>query len=133
MAGRLPVWRPMKWLFLVFALALSTACLDSRRAAESQCGSFGELCPVPVDPALVESITTAWLLELDPMFPRSGPMMFGAGGDSAWTVAVYGRLRAYRPDYFVPPADTLHAPHLTGITVERLGDTVKVTTSVSEC
>jgi hypothetical protein len=48
-------------------------------------------------------------------------------------VAVYSRLKASRPQYFVMPADTLHAPHLTGITVERLGDTARVTTSISEC
>ena len=113
------------------ALVLSVGCLDSRRAAEQECGAFGELCPVPVDSGLVESITSAWLLELDPIFVESGPMVFGRGGDSAWTVAVYERLKAYRPAFFAAPADTLHAPHLNGITVEMIGDTAKATTSVS--
>ena len=115
------------------ALVLSVGCLDSRRAAEQECGAFGELCPVPVDSGLVESITSAWLLELDPIFVESGPMVFGRGGDSAWTVAVYERLKASRPAFFAAPADTLHAPHLNGITVEMIGDTAKATTSVSEC
>jgi hypothetical protein len=114
-------------------MAIAGGCLDSRRAAGAECGAFGELCPVPVDSNLVEAITTAWLLELDPMLPVSGPLMIGPGGDSAWTVAVYERLKAYRPEYFAMPADTMHAPHLTGITVEMLGDTVKVTTSISQC
>jgi hypothetical protein len=118
---------------LLMGLGLSLACIDSRRAAESECGAFGELCPVPVDSALVESITTAWLLELDPLYAQSGPLMVGRGGDSAWTRAVYGRIQAYRPHYFVMPTDTLHAPHLTGIDVEMIGDTAKVTTSVSQC
>jgi hypothetical protein len=118
---------------LVLLLLLVAACFDSRRAAVGDCGTFGELCPVPVDSTLVEAITTAWLLELDPLFATSGPLMLGPGGDSAWTVAVYSRLKAYRPEFFTPPADTLHAPHLTGITIELLGDTAKVTTSVSEC
>ena len=104
-----------------------------RRAAEAQCGTFGELCPAPVDSSLVEAITTAWLLELDPLVPLSGPLMIGPGGDSAWTVAVYDRLKKYRPDYFAVPADTTHAPHLTGITVQMIGDTAKVTTSLSQC
>jgi hypothetical protein len=114
-------------------MAIAGGCLDSRRAAGAECGAFGELCPVPVDSNLVEAITTAWLLELDPMLPVSGPLMIGPGGDSAWTVAVYERLKAYRPEYFAMPADTMHAPHLTGITVEMLGDTAKVTTSISQC
>jgi hypothetical protein len=122
----------VKWI-LVLVLGLSAGCFDSRRAAERDCGSFGELCPVPVDSSLVESIASAWMLELDPIFRESGPLMIGRGGDSAWTVAVYSRLKASRPQYFVMPADTLHAPHLTGITVERLGDTARVTTSISEC
>jgi hypothetical protein len=122
----------MRWL-LVLGLGLALACFDSRRAGESECGTFGELCPVPVDSQLVESVTTAWLLELDPLFGSSGPLMIGPGGDSAWTVAVYDRLKVYRPQFFVLPADTLRAPHLTGITVEMLGDTARVTTSVSEC
>src|SRR5215213_8681367 len=112
----------MKSLILLL-LGLAGACFDSRRAAEGECGAFGELCPVPVDSGLVESITSAWLLELDPMFRESGPMMIGRGGDSAWTVAVYARLKAYRPEFFAVPADTTHAPHLTGITVEMIGDT----------
>jgi hypothetical protein len=120
-------------LLLLLALGLSAGCLDSRRAAEAECGAFGELCPVPVDSNLVESIASAWTLELDPVFHESGPLMIGPGGDSAWTVAVYARLKALRPQYFVMPADTLHAPHLTGIAVERLGDTARVTTSISEC
>jgi hypothetical protein len=114
-------------------LGLSAACFDSRRAAQGDCGSFGELCPIPVDSSLVEAITSAWLLELDPILQESGPFVIGPGGDSAWTIAVYDRLRAYRPQFFVLPADTVHAPHLTGISVERLGDTAHVTTSVSEC
>ena len=121
-----------KFLVLLSAVALG-ACLDSRRAAEAQCGTFGELCPAPVDSNLVEAITTAWLLELDPLVPLSGPLMIGPGGDSAWTVAVYDRLKKYRPDYFAVPADTTHAPHLTGITVQMIGDTAKVTTSLSQC
>src|SRR4051812_45797020 len=99
----------MRWLLLL-VIGLSAGCLDSRRAAEGECGSFGELCPLPVDSSLVESITSAWMLELDPVFRESGPLMIGPGGDSAWTVAVYSRLRTYRPQYFVLPADTLHAP-----------------------
>lgn len=122
--------RALSILILVAGLA---GCLDSRRAAEAQCGAFGELCPVPVDSNLVEAITTAWLLEIDPLFPTSGPFMTGPGGDSAWTVAVYDRLKRYRPDYFVMPTDTLHAPHLTGLTIEMVGDTAKVTTSISQC
>ena len=118
---------------LILLLLLATACADSRRAAVAECGTFGELCPVPVDSALVEAITTAWLLELDPLFEASGPLLTGPGGDSAWTVAVYERLKVYRPHFFTAPADTLHAPHLTGISVEMLADTAKVTTSVSEC
>ena len=55
-----------------------------------------------------------------------------SGGDSAWTVAVYDRIKAYRPNYFAPAADTLHAPHLSGISVEMIGDTARVTTSVSQ-
>lgn len=118
----------------ILTLAVGLAgCFDSRRAAEAQCGTFGELCPAPLDSSLVEAITTAWLLELDPLFPTSGPLMIGRGGDSAYTVAVYDRLRTYRPDYFVMPADTAHAPHLTGVTVEMLGDTARVTTSLSQC
>ncbi len=123
----------MRALFILLLSAGLVGCLDSRRAAESQCGTFGELCVVPVDSTLVEAITTAWLLELDPLFPTSGPLMIGPGGDSAYTVAVYARLQSYRPDYFVTPADTLHAPHLSGLTVEMLGDTARVTTSVSQC
>src|ERR1044071_9475819 len=118
-AGRLPVWQDVKRLLLI-AVVLSAGCLDSRRAAEGDCGAFGELCPVPVDSSLVESITSAWILELDPIFHESGPLMIGRGGDSAWTVAVYDRLKAYRPAFFALPADTLRAPHLTGITVEML-------------
>jgi hypothetical protein len=123
----------MRRLLLAVILLGAAACFDSRRAGESECGTFGELCPVPVDSGLVESITSAWLLELDPIFAESGPLVIGRGGDSAWTVAVYDRLKAFRPQFFVAPADTLHAPHLTGITVERMGDTARVTTSVSEC
>jgi hypothetical protein len=59
--------------------------------------------------------------------------MIGPGGDSAYTIAVYERLKALRPEYFTRPADTLHAPHLTGISVEMVSDTARVTTSVSEC
>ena len=132
MAGGLPVWQAVR-LLLLASLGLATACFDSRRAAEGECGAFGELCPVPVDTLLVESITSAWLLELDPLFVESGPIVIGRGGDSAWTVAVYSRLKAYRPEFFAAPADSVHAPHLTGIEVEMIGDTAKVTTSVSEC
>ncbi|HET9426541.1 MAG TPA: hypothetical protein VFO55_14310 [Gemmatimonadaceae bacterium] len=123
----------MRTLLILILTAGVAGCFDARRAAAEQCGTFGELCPVPVDSNLVEAITTAWLLEIDPMIPTSGTLMIGPGGDSAWTVAVYERLRAYRPDYFAPPADTLHAPHLSGITVQMLGDTAKVTTSISQC
>jgi hypothetical protein len=122
----------MKWL-LVATLVMGAACIDSRRAAEGECGAFGELCPVPVDSGLVESITSAWTLELDPIFRESGPMVIGRGGDSAWTIAVYDRLKTLRPEFFAPPADSVHAPHLSGISIEMLGDTAKVTTSVSEC
>ena len=122
----------MRWLPLL-GLGLAAACFDSRRVAEAECGAFGELCPVPVDSLLVESITAAWLLELDPLFQSTGPLMIGPGGDSAWTVAVYDRLKAYRPEFFGMPADTLHAPHLSGITVQMIGDTARVTTSISEC
>jgi hypothetical protein len=122
----------MKWLIVVL-LGLAGACFDSRRMAESECGAFGELCPVPVDSGLVESISSAWLLELDPLFKESGSFVIGRGGDSAWTIAVYDRLKAFRPEFFAPAADTLHAPHLTGISVEMVGDTAKVTTSISEC
>jgi hypothetical protein len=132
MAGRLPLWQAVR-RFLLIGLMVMAACFDSRRAAENECGAFGELCPVPVDTALVESIASAWLLELDPLFAESGPLMFGRGGDSAWTVAVYDRIKSYRPQYFALPMDTLHAPHLTGIEVEMIGDTARVTTSVSEC
>lgn len=118
---------------VVLCLVLTSACFDSRRVAESECGAFGELCPVPVDSNLVEAVTTAWLLELDPLHRSAGPLMIGPGGDSAWTVAVYNRLRVYRPEFFATPPDTLHAPHLSGISVEMIGDTAKVTTSVSEC
>jgi hypothetical protein len=120
----------------VLAIVLSlgiVACLDSRRAAERQCGTFGELCPIPVDSGLADAIAKAWLLELDPRFATSGPLMIGPGGDSAYTVAVYDRLKAFRPEYFTLPSDTLHAPHLTGVTVQMIGDTARVTTSVSEC
>jgi len=132
MAGRLPLWQAVKRLLLT-GLVLAVACLDSRRAAESGCGSFGELCPVPVDSGLVESITSAWLLELDPLYVQSGPLVIGRGGDSAWTIAVYDRLKRYRPEYFALPADTVHAPHLTGIEIEMVGDTARATTSISEC
>ena len=60
-------------------LGLATGCFDSRRAAEGDCGAFGELCPVPVDSGLVESITSTWLLELDPLVKESGPLVFGRG------------------------------------------------------
>jgi hypothetical protein len=112
---------------------IAVACAETRRTADLKCGSLGELCPAPPDSALVEAITTAWLIELDPLFPTRGPMMIGPGGDSVWTVAVYERLKVYRPEFFVLPLDTAHAPHLTGITVEMLGDTARVTTSVSQC
>lgn len=121
----------MKALAVLLAAGLIAGCAESRQAAK--CGTFGELCPVAPDTNLVEAITTAWLLELDPLFAASGPMQFGPGGDSVWTVAVYDRLKTYRPDYFVLPMDSAHAPHLTGITVEMLGDTARVTTSVSQC
>lgn len=123
----------MKAVLVVVAVALLAGCVESRRGADARCGTFGELCPQAPDSNLVEAITTAWLLELDPMFPVSGPMMIGPGGDSTWTTAVYNRLKTYRPDYFVLPMDTTHAPHLTGITVEMLGDTARVTTSTSQC
>jgi hypothetical protein len=122
----------MRWT-LALALVVGVGCFDSRRAAEGDCGAFGELCPVPVDSGLVESIASTWLLEIDPLVKESGPLVIGRGGDSAWTLAVYSRLKAYRPDYFVLPADTAHAPHLTGIEVELIGDTAHVTTSISEC
>ena len=122
----------MKWLLLI-SLGLGLACFDSRRAAESDCGTFGELCPIPVDSTLVESIASVWLLDLDTLYKESGPMVFGRGGDSAWTVAVYRRLRAYRPEMFARAADSVHAPHLTGVTVEMIGDTARATTSISEC
>jgi hypothetical protein len=119
--------------FVVLSCAILAACFDSRRVAERDCGAFGELCPAPVDSGLVESIASTWLLEIDPIVKESGPVVIGRGGDSAWTIAVYQRLRAYRPDYFVLPADSAHAPHLTGIEVEMVGDTAHVTTSISEC
>lgn len=123
----------MRRLVLFALIGVSAGCFDSRRAVGAQCGGLGESCPVPLDSNLVEAITTAWLLDLDPKFPSTGPLMIGPGGDSTWTVAVYDRLKTYRPEYFVLPADTLHAPHLTGITVEMIGDTARVTTSMSEC
>lgn len=123
----------MKGVLVLGCAVLLFGCAESRRSADSRCGTFGELCPAAPDAELVEAITTAWLLELDPLFPVSGPMMIGPGGDSAWTVAVYERLKAYRPDYFVLPLDTARAVHLTGITVEMLGDTARVTTSISQC
>ena len=119
-------------VFMLVVAAL-VGCAESRSGAGAQCGSLGELCPTAPDSNLVEAITTAWLLELDPLYPTSGPLMIGPGGDSSWSVAVYERLKTYRPDYFVLPTDSAHAPHLTGITVEMLGDTARVTTSVSEC
>lgn len=120
-------------MMIGMVLVVLAGCFDSRQAAVSGCGTFGELCPVPVDSNLVEAITTAWLLELDPLYPKSGPMLIGPGGDSAWTVAVYRRLQLYRPEYFAAPEDTVHAPHLTGISIEMIGDTARVTTSISQC
>lgn len=117
----------------LIAITMVIGCAESRGAANTRCGTFGEMCPTAPDSNLVEAITTAWLLEIDPLFPASGPMLIGPGGDSTWSVAVYERLKTYRPDYFVLPMDSVHAPHLTGITVEMLGDTARVTTSVSQC
>jgi hypothetical protein len=114
-------------------LACLTGCADLRSAANGRCGAFFERCPAPPDSALVNAIAAAWVLELDPLFPTRGPLVVGRGGDSAWTVAVYDRLRETRPHFFAPPVDSAHAPHLTGIAVEMLGDTARVTTSVSQC
>src|SRR5258708_7513388 len=99
----------------VLAIACLVACADLRSAADRRCGSFSERCPAPPDMALVNAITAALVLELDPLFPTRGPLMIGPGGDSAYTVAVYDRLRETRPHFFVLPVDTTHAPHLTGI------------------
>lgn len=117
----------------VAALAFAIGCADLRSAADRRCGTFSERCPPPPDSALVNAIAAAWTLELDPLFPTRGPLVIGRGGDSTWTVAVYDRLRKTRPQFFVLPVDSVHAPHLTGITVEMLGDTARVTTSVSQC
>jgi hypothetical protein len=81
----------------------------------------------------VNAISAAWAIELDPLFPTRGPFMIGAGGDSAWSVAVYERLADARPHYFAHPPDTAHAAHLSGVVVEMLGDTARVTTSMSQC
>ncbi len=117
----------------VVALACVVACTDLRSASAVRCGTFGERCPMPPDSALVSAIAAAWVLELDPLFPTRGPLVIGRGGDSAWTVAVYERLKETRPQFFVLPVDSAHAPHLDGITVEMLGDTARVTTSMSQC
>jgi hypothetical protein len=123
----------MKAVVWLFSLIMIAGCADLRGAPGRPCGTFGERCLVPVDSSLVEAIASAWTLELDPLFPTRGPMMIGAGGDSAWTVAVYQRLKEARPQFFAMPVDTAHAPHLSGVTVEMLGDTARVTTSVSQC
>jgi hypothetical protein len=115
------------------AIGCLVACADLRSASGSRCGAFSERCPAPPDSALVNAIAAAWALELDPLFPTRGPLVIGRGGDSAWTVAVYERLKETRPHFFVLPVDSAHAPHLTGITLEMLGDTARVTTSVSQC
>src|SRR5207248_2037100 len=115
------------------ALAGIAGCTDLRGAADRRCGTFSERCPAPPDSALVNAIAAAWVIELDPQVPTRGPLVVGRGGDSAWTVAVYEKLRQMRPQFFVLPVDTAHALHLTGISVEMLGDTARVTTSVSQC
>jgi hypothetical protein len=117
----------------VAAIVCLVACADLRSASGGRCGTFSERCPTPPDTNLVNAIAAAWILELDPLFPTRGPLVVGRGGDSAWTVAVYDRLRETRPQFFVLPVDSAHAAHLTGITVEMLGDTARVTTSVSQC
>lgn len=115
------------------AITCLVACADLRSAANSRCGTFSEQCPSPPDTALVNAITAAWVLELDPLFPTRGPLVIGRGGDSAYTVAVYEKLKESRPQFFVLPVDSAQARHLTGVTVEMLGDTARVTTSVSQC
>jgi hypothetical protein len=117
----------------LIAIGLSLGCADLRSAADQRCGIFAERCAAAPDSNLVSAIAAAWVIELDPRFPNFGPLVIGRGGDSAWTVAVYERLKQTRPQFFVLPMDSAHAPHLTGITVEMLGDTARVTTSVSQC
>jgi hypothetical protein len=123
----------MRIVARLIAIACVIGCADLRSAADRRCGTFSERCPAPPDSALVNAIAAAWTLELDPLFPTRGPLVVGRGGDSAYTVAVYDRLRQMRPHFFVLPIDSAHAAHLTGITVEMLGDTARVTTSVSRC
>jgi hypothetical protein len=124
----------MKLVVGLGAFLLIAGCAESRGGVPAaRCGSLLERCPTPPDSALVDGISAAWAIELDPLFPTRGPFMIGPGGDSAWTVAVYERLRAARPHFFALPIDTAHAPHLSGVTVEMLGDTARVTTSVSQC
>jgi hypothetical protein len=115
------------------ALACVAGCTDLRGAADRRCGTLLERCPAAPDSALVNAIAAAWVIDLDPQVPTRGPVVVGRGGDSAWTVAVYDKLRQLRPQFFVLPIDTAHALHLTGISVEMLGDTARVTTSVSQC
>ena len=105
----------------------------SSSAVETRCGTFLERCPTPPDTALVGAIAAAWTIELNETIATRGPYMIGAGGDSAWTVAVYKKLQTTEPQLFATPADTAHAVHLSGVTVEMLGDTARVTTSVSQC
>jgi hypothetical protein len=117
-----------------FILAIiAVGCADLRGAAGDQCARRAAGCRAAPDSELVNAITAAWAIELDPLFPTRGPFMIGAGGDSAWSVAVYERLSEARPHYFVVATDTAHAAHLSGVTVEMLGDTAKVTTSLSQC
>ena len=123
----------MKFVGVLIVGALAAGCTDLRSAADSRCGVLRERCPAAPDTGLVDAITAAWAIELDPLFPTRGPLMIGPGGDSAWTVAVYERLKEARPHFFVLPIDTAHAPHLSGVTVEMLGDTARVTTSISQC
>ena len=123
----------MRIVGLIVCLAVVACAETSESAVTTRCGVFLERCPTPPDTGLVSAIAAAWAIELDEILPTRGPFVIGAGGDSAWTVAVYAKLKTLQPAFFAVPPDTGHAVHLSGVTVEMLGDTARVTTSVSQC
>ena len=124
----------MRVIAALIVCAVSVGCAEtSGSATVTRCGPFLERCPTPPDTALVSAIAAAWAIELDPLISTRGPFMIGPGGDSAWTVAVYDKLKATRPQIFGVPVDTTHGVRLSGITVEMIGDTARVTTSLSQC
>ena len=124
----------MRVIVGLIACAVISGCAETGgNMGAARCGTFFERCPAPPDSGLVNAIAAAWALELDPLLATQGPFIKGPGGDSAWTVAVYRKLEKLRPPLFVPAADTAHATHLSGIAVEMLGDTARVTTSTTQC